>query len=124
MGIVFLTGYLVCSDHDQVEVVAQHLPLHVELTRAEDGCISFQVNLTQNPLVWQVDEQLPDSASFRSHQQRVAVSEWDRATAASSDATRSMAYSPGTMHHRNLKYGSRPFGPFPTFLKRGNTVFS
>ncbi len=81
MSNVFLSGYLVCSDHDQVEVVAQHLPLHVELTRAEDGCISFQVNLTQNPLVWQVDEQFLDSASFRSHQQRIAVSEWGRATA-------------------------------------------
>lgn len=61
--------------------MAQHLPLHIELTRAEQGCLSFEVNLTQNPLVWQVDEQFQDALSFRAHQQRVAASEWGRATA-------------------------------------------
>lgn len=81
MSNVFLSGHLVCSDQDQAAVVAQFLPLHIELTRAEQGCLSFDVNLTQDPLVWQVDEQFQDAASFRAHQQRVAGSEWGRATA-------------------------------------------
>ncbi|MET3176830.1 UNVERIFIED_ORG: quinol monooxygenase YgiN [Arthrobacter sp. UYCu721] len=81
MTNVFLSGQLVCNDQEQVAVVAQHLPLHIELTRAEHGCLSFEVNLTQNPLIWQVDEQFQDAASFRAHQQRVAESEWGRATA-------------------------------------------
>lgn len=81
MGNVFLTGQLVCHDQDQVAVVAQHLPMHLALTRAEEGCLSFDVVLTENPLVWQVDERFQDAASFVAHQQRVASSEWGRATA-------------------------------------------
>lgn len=81
MNNVFLSGQLVCRDQNQATVVAQHLPLHIELTRAEQGCLSFEVILTQNPLVWQVEEQFQDAASFRAHQQRVADSDWGRATA-------------------------------------------
>lgn len=58
-----------------------HLPEHIRLTRAEPGCLSFEVSPTINPLVWQVDEQFQDDASFLAHQQRVAASEWGRATA-------------------------------------------
>ncbi|MET4097604.1 antibiotic biosynthesis monooxygenase [Arthrobacter sp. UYCu712] len=81
MSNVFLSGQLVCSNRDEAVVVAEFLPLHIELTRAEQGCLSFEVNLTENPLVWQVDEQFQDAASFRAHQQRVAESGWGRATA-------------------------------------------
>ncbi|MDN3935602.1 antibiotic biosynthesis monooxygenase [Arthrobacter sp. YD4] len=81
MNNVFLTGHLVCSDQEQVGVVAQHLPLHIKLTRAEPGCISFEVNPTQDPLIWQVNEQFQDSNSFRAHQRRVAESEWGRVSA-------------------------------------------
>ncbi|MBN9128089.1 MAG: antibiotic biosynthesis monooxygenase [Paenarthrobacter ureafaciens] len=81
MSNVFLTGHLVCRDQEQVAVVVQHLPLHTKLTRAEPGCLSFEVNPTQNPLIWQVDERFQDAASFHAHQQRAAVSEWGRATA-------------------------------------------
>jgi len=81
MSNVFLTGQLVCSTQEQATVVAQHLLLHIKLTRAEQGCLSFEVKPTQNPLIWQVDEQFQDAASFRAHQRRVAESEWGRATA-------------------------------------------
>jgi quinol monooxygenase YgiN len=81
MSNVILTGQLVCRDQEQVAVVVQHLLLHTQLTRAEPGCLSFEVNPTQNPLIWQVDEKFQDAASFRAHQQRVAESEWGRATA-------------------------------------------
>ena len=78
---VFLSGQLVCRDRHEAAIVAQFLPLHMELTRAEQGCLSFEVNVTENPLVWQVDEQFEDAASFRAHQQRVSGSAWGRATA-------------------------------------------
>lgn len=81
MNHVFLTGELICGNQDQAAVVAQHLPLHIESTRAEQGCISFEVTLTDDPLVWQVDEQFLDAASFEAHQQRVASSAWGKATA-------------------------------------------
>jgi quinol monooxygenase YgiN len=81
MSNVFLTGQLVCNGQEQVALVERHLPLHIKLTRAEQGCLFFEVNPTQNPLVWQVDEQFQDAASLLAHQQRVAESEWGRATA-------------------------------------------
>jgi quinol monooxygenase YgiN len=83
MSNVFLSGQLVCSDQDQAAIVARFLPLHIELTRAEQGCLSFDVSLTDDPWVWQVDEQFQDAASFRAHQQRVAESGWGRVTASS-----------------------------------------
>lgn len=82
MKTVSLTGQLVCNDSHEVSIVAQHLPLHIELTRGERGCLSFDVNPTQDPLIWQVDEQFHDAASYQAHQQRVAASAWGKATAA------------------------------------------
>lgn len=81
MNEVRLRGQLICTDMTQVELVRTHLPLHIELTRAESGCLAFDVVQTTNPLVWQVDERFTDDAAFRAHQQRVASSEWWQATA-------------------------------------------
>ena len=81
MSAVSLTGLLICDSPERARIVVEHLPLHVELTRAEPGCLSFEVAQTEDPLVWQVDELFQDAASFAAHQQRVAASEWGRATA-------------------------------------------
>lgn len=78
---VRLSGQLICRDVGEVAIVAQHLPEHVELTRAEPGCVMFEVRQTENPLVWQVDELFDDADAFAAHQDRVAASEWGRATA-------------------------------------------
>lgn len=77
---VVLTGVLVCATEDQSAVVAQHLPLHLALTRAEPGCESFEVTPSAERGVWLVSERFRDAASFRAHQARVADSEWGRAT--------------------------------------------
>ncbi|MGX9900026.1 putative quinol monooxygenase [Arthrobacter sp. SA17] len=81
MNNVRLTGQLICSDKDAVAIVAHHLPLHVELTRAEEGCILFEVNRSPGSLEWQVEERFRDGDSFRAHQERVKESEWGRVTA-------------------------------------------
>jgi quinol monooxygenase YgiN len=78
---VVLSGQLVCASDDEVATVRRHLPRHVELTRAEPGCISFDVHQTEDRFVWQVDERFADDAAFQAHQARVAASEWGRATA-------------------------------------------
>lgn len=80
MRKVHLSGQLVCRDQDQVVVVTEHLSDHVARTRAEHGCISFNVTSTDDPLVWQVDECFQDSSAFKAHQDRVAESAWGRAT--------------------------------------------
>ncbi len=81
MSQVRLSGRLVCRDAEEAAIVRVYLPLHLDLTRVELGCLSFQVRPTVDPLVWTVDELFADEAAFRAHQARVAVSEWGRATA-------------------------------------------
>lgn len=77
---VLLTGRLVCQTEAEMGVVREHLPLHVELSRAEDGCLAFDVEAAEDPMVWTVRERFVDAAAFRAHQERVAQSEWGRAT--------------------------------------------
>lgn len=79
---VRLTGFLRCTSMAEVETVQRHLPDHVRLTRAEPGCISFEVTQTDDPLVWRVEELFADQAAFDFHQQRTRASEWFTATSA------------------------------------------
>lgn len=78
---VSLVGTLVCRDDTEVAAVLAHLPRHVELTRAEPGCVHFKVERDGDRPIWRVEEQFVDEPAFRTHQQRVATSEWGRATA-------------------------------------------
>ena len=81
MAEVRLSGFLVCEDEGQLRIVREHLPDHLALTRAEPGCLSFEVAQTEDPLVWRVHEVFRDDDAFRSHQRRTAASDWGRATA-------------------------------------------
>ena len=82
MKNIFLTGQLICQRDDEIAIVKEFLPRHIELTRAEPDCISFEVNQTVDPLVWDVSECFQDAGSFNLHQARVKSSGWGRATAA------------------------------------------
>ncbi|AXH37114.1 antibiotic biosynthesis monooxygenase [Humibacter sp. BT305] len=81
MSEIHLTGELICATEEEARVVSLHLPAHVRLTRAEVGCICFEVVTTEDPLVWSVEERFAGRAAFESHQRRVLNSEWGRATA-------------------------------------------
>lgn len=81
MSDIHLHGTLHCRDADEAAVVAARLPEHRALSRAEPGCLSFEVRATADPLVWSVEERFTDAAAFRTHQQRVVASAWGRATA-------------------------------------------
>lgn len=78
---VHLTGRLICADADEAAIVARYLPDHIRLSRAEPGCLRFEVT-PADPLVWQVDEVYADRDSFAAHQARTQASDWFRATAA------------------------------------------
>ncbi len=80
MPSVRLNGQLICADASQDEIVRRELPDHLVVTRAEPGCLSFEVTATADPLVWQVAEEFADAAAFEAHQRRVATSPWGRAT--------------------------------------------
>lgn len=78
---VYLTGRLICETQEQADRVTAHLPLHVQLTRAEQGCVSFAVEPAEERLVWSVSERFVDRDAFAAHQKRVAESAWGAATA-------------------------------------------
>lgn len=79
--MIHLTGCLICTDEQQAEVVRRHLPDHIRLTRAEAGCLRFDVVETSDPWVWQVDETFTDQTAFDAHQARTKASDWHLATA-------------------------------------------
>ena len=81
-----LTGYIEVPPED-LEVVLAHLPAHIRLTRAEQGCLAFTVKQRVikepdgAPLVFDVEEIFIDRAAFEAHQARTAASLWGRVTA-------------------------------------------
>jgi len=79
--MIRLSGQLLCGSAEEAAIVARHLPDHIRLTRAEPGCLSFDVVQTADPLVWQVDETFTDQAAFAVHQARTGTSDWARTTA-------------------------------------------
>lgn len=78
---VALTGRLICTTAAEAARVRAHLPEHIRLTRAEPGCLRFDVVETADPLVWQVDETFADRAAFDAHQARTRASRWAQETA-------------------------------------------
>ncbi|WP_228460913.1 putative quinol monooxygenase [Gordonia crocea] len=81
MSVIELKGRLICEDDAEVETVSRYLSRHVELTRAEAGCLHFEVVPTENPRVWSVVERFADQPAFDAHQARVRASDWGKATA-------------------------------------------
>lgn len=57
-----------------------HLPEHIRLSRAEPGCLKFEVTQDDDPLIWRVSECFASAADFEAHQARVKASEWGLAT--------------------------------------------
>ncbi|GAA3920765.1 putative quinol monooxygenase [Microbacterium invictum] len=82
MTEVTLTGKLVCASPAEAEVVEDLLPHHVLSTRAEPGCLLFEVTRRGSSLVWDVTERFENADAFRAHQARVAESAWGSETAA------------------------------------------
>ena len=73
---VTLTGYITAPE-ERIGAIRAGLAEHIRLTRAEPGCISFDVS--ENPGIpgrFHVSEEFADSAAFRAHQTRAAGSAW------------------------------------------------
>lgn len=77
---------IILSGHIDVPVgrlngVVAALPEHIRLTRAEPGCLLFEV--TADPDIsgrFLVREEFTDRAAFEAHQRRTAASAWARAS--------------------------------------------
>ena len=81
-GQVALSGRLICADAAQLMIVLEFLPAHIALSRAEPGCLFFDIQQTEDPLIWQVEELYSDEAALKAHKARTAASIWAERTAA------------------------------------------
>ena len=81
-GTVCLSGDLICASAAEAAIVSQYLPEHIRLTRAEPGCLSFEVTQSGDPMIWRVAERFADRAAFDAHQTRTRATDWWAATAA------------------------------------------
>ena len=78
--MIRLRGQLVCLAAEEAALVHKHRPAHETLTRAEPGCLSFEIADTEDPLVFEVMESFRDRAAFDAHQARSRESDWFAAT--------------------------------------------
>jgi len=77
---VFLNGHIDVPQ-DRLTAVREALPLHIDLTRAETGCISFEVVEDDATLGrFLVAEVFVDQEAFDAHQTRTRNSDWFRVT--------------------------------------------
>lgn len=62
------------------DAVLAHRAAHEAATRAEAGCISFRIDDTDDPMIFDVTESFRDRAAFDAHQSRTRDSAWFAAT--------------------------------------------
>lgn len=73
---VTLTGFITVP-LDRITAIRTALPEHIRLTRAEPGCLSFEVIEDDTILGrFNVHETFKDAESFRAHQARATQTEW------------------------------------------------
>lgn len=75
-----LRGQLVCATDDEVQAVRVHYQEHIRLSRAEPGCLTFDIAPTDDPMVWEVMEAFRTRDDFDAHQARTRESRWFEAT--------------------------------------------
>jgi len=75
---VKLKGFIEVPKVDLDRVIAQIGP-HTRLTRAEPGCLKFEISQRKNDdSRFDVHEEFVDRQAFLSHQQRLKTSAWAR----------------------------------------------
>lgn len=78
--MIRLRGHLICQSPEEAAAVRARLPAHTALSRAEPGCLSFDVTPTDDPLMFEVIETFRTRADFDAHQTRTRASAWFEAT--------------------------------------------
>lgn len=80
MPRIAISGRLICADETELAALRQHLPDHIRLSRAEPGCLRFDITPSDDPMIWKVSELFADEAGFEAHKARTAASPWAEAT--------------------------------------------
>lgn len=82
MAKVYLNGLLVAHSAAEHALVDLYLEEHITLTRAEPGCLKFEV--TEDPKdrnKFHVSEIFESEEAFDAHQERAKTSEWGQISA-------------------------------------------
>ncbi|MFQ2084661.1 putative quinol monooxygenase [Aeromonas veronii] len=80
MKEIILKGFILVSQNDLM-AVKDELDNHIQLTRAETGCLIFEVTQDPlNPCRFDVYEEFVDKVAFQAHQARVKSSRWGEIT--------------------------------------------
>ena len=76
MQRVILKGYIIVPDADLVDV-KEELPVHIDSTRNEKGCLVFEVAQDEKVRnMFHVYEEFSNRVAFTAHQDRVRRSKW------------------------------------------------
>ncbi|MEX0287088.1 MAG: putative quinol monooxygenase [Paracoccaceae bacterium] len=79
-GKVYLRGYITVPA-GRLEQVRAAVPKHIALTRAEPGCLSFEVDEDADIAGrFNVSETFENQAAFDAHQERTKASSWFEVT--------------------------------------------
>ncbi|MCR9148812.1 MAG: antibiotic biosynthesis monooxygenase [Rhodobacteraceae bacterium] len=82
MARLRLTGFLRCRTLEEADRIAPYLDDHVRLTRAEPGCLQFEVlRSAADPACFAVSETYVDAEALEAHRVRAAGTIWARVTA-------------------------------------------
>ncbi len=74
MACVTLSGFLICRTLEEADRVSELLSDHIRETRAEPGCLRFEVlRSAADPCRFAVSEAFTDRAAFKAHQTRAAA---------------------------------------------------
>ncbi|PTQ71934.1 quinol monooxygenase YgiN [Celeribacter persicus] len=77
---ILLTGTMTCAP-EEVEHVLALMPEHIRLSRAEPGCLQFDLWQDEvRPTEFHVTEVFRDAYAFDAHQDRTRSSDWFRVT--------------------------------------------
>ncbi|WP_405405825.1 GNAT family N-acetyltransferase [Paracoccus sp. Ld10] len=71
-----LHGHLICHDTAQMLTALDLLEDHATASRAEPGCLRFDIAQSDDPMVWTLTEVFADEDAFAAHQARTAMSLW------------------------------------------------
>ncbi|MEP2784676.1 MAG: antibiotic biosynthesis monooxygenase family protein [Pseudoruegeria sp.] len=79
-GLVRLQGYMDVPE-ERLSAVTTALVAHIDLTRKEPGCLSFDVTLSETvPRRYIVAETFVHKPAFDAHQKRTKASDWFKVT--------------------------------------------
>jgi quinol monooxygenase YgiN len=115
MSHVILTGFLICRSLAEADRIAALLPEHVRLTRAEPGCLAFEVVRSMaDPVRFAVREVFASRADFEAHRARAEASLWGRSTRG---IPRDYVLTEGGCQHRHALPGADADGTQPPRMR-------